>query len=331
MKKIIFFSINSYEKKYFLKINKKYNFKIKFTEKPLNKKNVKLAKNFNHICIFVNDNAYDKNIIKHLNKYNIKTIALRCAGFNNVNLKLAKKNNIKVIHVKKYSPQSIAEFTIGMILNLTRKIHHAYQFTKNKNFSLKHLVGFDLYNKTIGIIGTGEIGQRVIKILKGFNTNIIAYDIFESNEIKNMGVKYVSLNEIFIKSDIISVHCFYNKKNHHMINKEKLNLCKKKIILINTSRGKLLNTSDIIEAIKSKKIKALGLDVYEKEKNIFFKDKFNNIINDDKLNILLSYNNVLITSHQAFLTKEALLNISKITLSNIKKISLNKKCIDCIT
>ncbi len=330
MEKILFFSSRKYDKFYFNKINKKYKFKIHFVIEKLNKKNVFLAKNYNHICIFVNDNAYDPYIIKLLKKFNIKTIALRCTGINNVNIKLAKKYNIKVINVKAYSPESIAEYTIGLILNLSRKIHHAFQYTRNKNFILDDFIGFNINKKTIGIIGTGQIGKLVIKILKGFNVNIIAFDIIKSKEIENIGVKYTSLKTLYENSDIISLHCPYTKKNHHMINKNIIKLFKKNIMLINTSRGELLNSIDVINGIKEKKIGYLGLDVYENEKEFFFKNNFNKIIKDDNLNILLSYNNVLITSHQAFLTKEALLNIAKITLKNIKKISINKECKDLI-
>ncbi len=328
MKNIIFFSSNNYDKKYFNKANKKFNFKLKFEKKQLNLKTVNLAKNYNHICIFVNDNANDPKIIKSLKNLNIKTIALRCTGFNNVDLNLTKKNNIKVINVKKYSPQSIAEFTVGLILNLNRKIHLSYQYTKNKNFSLENLIGNNIYNKTIGIIGTGQIGYKVIKILKGFDANIIAYDLIESEKIKNLGIKYYNLEEIYKKSDIISLHCPYNKDTHNMINKKSLKLFKKNSMLINTSRGELINTNDIIEAIKNENIGSLGIDVYENEKEFFFKNKFNNIIKDDNLNLLLSYNNVIITGHQAFLTKESLIKISNITLNNISKIILNKKCLD---
>ncbi len=330
MEKIIFFSSAKYERKYFLKTNKKYNFSLKFTTKQLNKKNMKLAKGFNHICIFVNDNAYDKKIIQYLKKINIKSINLRCTGFNNVNLTLTNKHNIKITHVKSYSPQSIAEFTIGLILNLTRKIHHAYQHTISKNFTLDYLVGTNINKKTIGIIGTGTIGKRVIKILKGFEAKIIAFDIIKSPEVEKIGVKYVSLKTIYKKSNIISLHCPYNKENYHMINKKTLKLCKKNLILINTSRGELIDTKAVIKYIKNKKIQSLGLDVYEYEKKVFFQNKFNKIIQDDNLNLLLSFNNVLLTSHQAFLTKESLINISKITLNNIYKISSNKKCLNII-
>ncbi len=330
MKKIILFSCNKYDIKYFNKINKKYNFDITYTKKTLNKKNINLAKGYNHISIFVNDNVYDEEIILKLKELNIKTIALRCAGFNNVNLILTKKYNIKVINVKSYSPESIAEYTLGLILNLNRKIHHAYQYTRNKNFSLKNLIGNNLHGKTIGIIGTGKIGLSLIKILYGFKVNILAYDIIKSKEAEKLGTKYFDFKYVLKKSDIISLHCPYNKNNHHMINDKTIKYLKKNVILINTSRGELIKTSSIIKAIKNKKIKSLAIDVYENEKKYFFKDNYKKIIKDDNLNILLSYNNVIITSHQAYFTKESLLNITKTTLKNINKISLNKKCNDCI-
>ncbi len=330
MKKIIFFSSQKYEIKYFNKINKKYNFQITYTKKKLNKHTVNKAKGFTYICIFVNDDAKNEKVIYKLKKFNIKVIALRCAGYNNVNLQLAKKNNIKIINVKSYSPESIAEYTLGLILNLSRKIHISYQNTKNKNFLLNNLVGFNLKNKTVGIIGTGAIGKIVIKLLKNFDTKILAFDIVKSDEILKFGAKYTSINNIYKYSDIISLHCPYNEENHHMINKKTIQKMKKKVMLINTSRGELINTKDVINAIKRKKIGYLGIDVYDKEKKYFFKNNFNNIINDDNLNLLLSYPNVLITGHQAFLTKEALINISKTTLNNIYKISHNLKCDDYI-
>ncbi len=330
MNKIIFYSSQKYEIKYFNKINKKYNFKITYTKKPFNKHTINKAKGFNYICIFVNDNIKTEKIINKLKKFNIKVIALRCTGYNNVNLQLAKKNNIKVINVKSYSPESIAEYTLGLILTLNRKIHISYQNTKNKNFSLNNLIGFNLKNKTIGIIGTGKIGKIIIKLLKNFDTKILAFDIIKSKEIYNFGAKYTSIENIYKYSDIISLHCPYNKESHHMINKNSIKKMKKNVMLINTSRGELLKTKDIIKAIKNKKIGSLGIDVYDNEKKYFFQNKSNKIIKDDNLNLLLSYPNVLITGHQAFLTKEALINIAKITLNNIYKISLNMKCNDCI-
>ncbi len=330
MEKIIFFSSQKYEIKYFNKINKKYKFQITYTKKKLNKYTVNKTKGFKYICIFVNDNVKNIEIIKKLKKFKIKLIALRCTGFNNVNLKLLKKNKIKVINVKSYSPESIAEYTLGLILNLSRKIYLSYQNTKNKNFKLNNLVGFNLKNKTIGIIGTGKIGKIVIKLLKNFHVKILAFDIIKTNEILKYGAKYTSIQNIYKYSDIISLHCPYNKENHNMINKKVIKKMKKKVIIINTSRGELINTKDIINAIKEKKIGSLGIDVYDKEEKYFFKNYSNKIIKDKNLNLLLTYKNVLITAHQAFLTKEALINISKITLKNIYKISQNLKCDDYI-
>ncbi len=330
MNKILFFSSQKYEIKYFNKINKRFNFKITYTKKQLNKYTINKVKGFKYICIFVNDNIKKKKIIKELKKFGVKLIALRCTGHNNINLQLLKKNNIKVINVKSYSPESIAEYTLGLILSLSRKIYLSYQNTKNKNFILNDLVGFNLKNKTIGIIGTGKIGKIVIKLLKNFDTKILAFDIVKSDEISKLGAKYTSLEKIYQKSDIISLHCPYNKENHYMINKKNIQKMKKNIMLINTSRGELINTKHIIDAIKKKKIGSLAIDVYENEKKYFFKNKSNKIIKDDNLNLLLSYKNVLITGHQAFLTKEALINIAKITLNNIYKILNNIKCNDFI-
>ncbi len=330
MKKILFYSAQKYEIKIFNKINKKYKFNIKYTKKQLNENTIKKCKNYNHICIFVNDNINNEKIVKKLHIYKITTIALRCSGFNNVNLQLTKKYNIKVINVKYYSPRSIAEYTLSLILNLNRKIYLSYQNTKNRNFKLNNLIGFNMSNKTIGIIGTGQIGMELIKILQGFNMNILAFDIIKSSKINKYNAKYTSLNYLYKNSDIITLHCPYTKDNYHMINKKSINKMKKNVIIINTSRGELIDSKEIIKSIKNKKIGSIAMDVYEYEKNIFFYDKSNKIIKDDILNILLSYNNILITPHQAFLTKESLINICNQTLNNIYNIINNKPCINTI-
>ncbi len=318
MEKIIFYSSQEYEIKYFIQANKKYNFSLTFIKEQLSFKTVKLCKNYHHVCIFVNDNAINENIINILNIYKIKTILLRCTGYNNVNILLAKKYNIRIMNVPCYSPESIAEYTISMILNLSRKIHIAYQYTKNKNFLVDDLIGFNIYNKTIGIIGTGRIGTKVIKILQGFHTKIIAYDIIHSNYIKQLGIKYVTLNELYQQSNIISLHCPYNyKSNYHMINNKSLKKFQKNTMLINTSRGELIDTKAIINALDNGIISHLGLDVYEFERQHFFNNKVNILLKDKYLQLLLSYNNVLLTSHQAFLTEEALTIIANITLNNV--------------
>ncbi len=318
MEKIIFYSAQKYEIKYFIKANKKYNFYLTFIKKQLNEKTVKLCKDYHHVCIFVNDNAINENIINTFKEYNIKTILLRCTGHNNVNILLAKKYNINIMNVPYYSPESIAEYTISMILNLSRKIHIAYQYTKNKNFLVDDLVGFNISNKTIGIIGTGRIGTKVIQILQGFHTKIIAYDIIHSNYIKTLGIKYVTLTELYQKSNIISLHCPYNyKSNYHMINNKSLKKFQKNTMLINTSRGELIDTKAIINALDNGIISYLGLDVYEFERQHFFNNKVNILLKDKYLQLLLSYNNVLLTSHQAFLTKEALTIIANTTLNNV--------------
>ncbi len=326
MNKIFFFSAKKYEIKYFNLINKKYFFKIKYIKESINIDNIYKVKNYNHICVFVNDDLKSSEIIYKLKEFNIKTIALRCAGYDNVNLELAKKLNIKIVNVKSYSPESIAEYTLGLMLNLTRKIYKSYQYTKNQNFELNNLIGYNLKNKTIGIIGTGKIGINVIKLLKNFNTNILAFDIIKNKKIYKYNAKYTSLDNIYKKSDIISLHCPYNNSTHYIINKNSIKKMKKGVIIINTSRGELLNTKEIIKYIIKKKIGALGIDVYENEKKYFFKNKSNKIIKDNNLNLLLSYHNVLLTGHQAFLTHESLKNIAKITLKNIKKILSNEKC-----
>ncbi len=331
--KIIVFDSKKYDIEYFDKINEKYNYSIKYCSFHLSDDTVKLAENYDVVCAFVNDKI-TKNIIDKLYEYKVKLIALRCAGYNNVDFKAAY-NKIHIVRVPAYSPYSVAEHTISLITALNRKIHKAYLRTKDANFSLNGLMGFDLFNKTAGVIGTGKIGQIVIKILKGFGMNILAYDKFPNNKIaEELGFSYVDLNDIYKKSDIITLHCPLNKETEYLINVETISLMKPGVMIINTGRGKLINTKDLIDGLKSGKIGYAGLDVYEEESEYFFEDYSNEIISDDTLARLLTFNNVLITSHQGFFTKEALTNIASTTFENIdnffaKNITPNEVCYNC--
>ena len=314
------FDIDSFEK---YKGNNEY----KFYDTRLTKDTVYLASSYEGICIFVND-IVDKDVIDKLVEYGIKIILLRCAGYNNIDLEYCYKK-IHVFRVPAYSPYAVAEHTMAMLLSLNRKIHKAYIRTRNFNFDIQGLVGFDLKDKTIGVIGTGKIGKTFIDICKGFKMNIIAYDAYKSD-----GINYVSLDYLLANSDIISLHCPLTSKTYHMINSKSISLMNKKPIIINTSRGGLINTKDLISAIKTKQISGACLDVYEEESNVFFKDYSSEIIEDDTLLELISLPNVIVTSHQAYLTKEALENIASTTLDNInnyisKGYSENELCYGC--
>jgi D-lactate dehydrogenase len=258
--------------------------------------------------------------LKQLAEKGVKIIALRCAGFNNVDLNAAKKYNLKVCRVPAYSPQAVAEHAMAMILTLNRKTHKAYNRVREQNFSLNGLLGFDLFGKTVGIIGTGNIGKAFAKIAIGFGCKVLAYDIVTSAEMEKDGVRFVSLDEIFKSSDIISLHCPLNDQTKHIVNKESIVLMKDSVMIINTSRGALIETAAVIEGLKEGKIGYLGIDVYEQEEKLFFRDLSADIIQDDAIQRLMSFPNVLVTAHQAFFTNEALSQIALVTFNNIKSL-----------
>lgn len=312
MIKLAFFDAKPYDKMGFDLYASQNNIKIKYFEARLTSDTVGLAQGYDAVCIFVNDEV-DEYVISKLYDFNVKAILLRCAGFNNVDTK-ASFGKIHIYRVPAYSPYSVAEHTMALLLTSIRRIHKAYNRTRDFNFSLSELTGFDLFGKTIGIIGTGKIGKIFANICQGFGMNIICYDKFPD---QNSGLKYVSVDELFEKSDIISLHCPLTDETNHLINQNSIGKMKKGVVIINTSRGGLINTEDLIEAIKDKKVGAACLDVYEEENDIFFRDFSNHIVQDDQLARLISLPNVIVTSHQAFLTKEALDNIAQTTISNL--------------
>ena len=315
--KIIFFDIKDYDKEFFKKYEKNYNFEMTFLKVRLTEETANLTKGYDVVCGFANDNI-NKETIDIMVENGIKLLAMRCAGFNNVSLKDIH-NRFKVVRVPAYSPHAIAEYTVGLILAVNRKIHKAYVRTREGNFSINGLMGFDLDGKTAGIIGTGKIGQILIKILKGFEMKVIAYDLYPNQKAADeLGFEYVSLDELYAKSDIISLNCPLTKDTQYMINRRSMLKMKDGVILVNTGRGQLIDSADLVEALKDKKIGAVALDVYEEEENYFFEDKSNQVIEDDILGRLLSFYNVLITSHQAYFTKEAVEAITVTTLNNIK-------------
>jgi D-lactate dehydrogenase len=266
----------------------------------------------------------DKNTIEVLANNGIRLIAMRCAGFNNVDIQSAKKHQIKVVRVPAYSPEAVAEHSVALIMTLNRKTHKAYNRVREGNFSLKNLIGFNLHGKVVGVIGTGQIGIAFCKIMKGFGCRLLAYDIAESQALLDMGVEYLPMEEVFQQADIISLHCPLNQSTKHMVNKGSLEQMKDGVMIINTSRGALINTADAIEGLTKKKIGYLGIDVYEQEENLFFEDLSESIIQDDDILRLNSFPNVLITSHQAYFTKEAMDQITVITLDNIRAFENNE-------
>ncbi|KOQ96851.1 lactate dehydrogenase [Haemophilus sp. C1] len=323
--KIAIYSTKSYDRKYIELINSKYNFDLEFFDFMLNESTARLAEHCEVVCIFVNDNG-SRKVLEKLAALGVKIVALRCAGFNNVDLKAAQELGIQVVRVPAYSPEAVAEHTIGLMMTLNRRIHRAYQRTREANFSLEGLIGFNMHGRTVGVIGTGKIGIAVMHILKGFGMNILAYDPFKNPLVEELGGQYVELDELYAKSHVITLHCPATPENYHLLNREAFAKMKDGVMIVNTSRGSLIDTQAAIDALKQRKIGALGMDVYENERDLFFEDKSNEVIQDDIFRRLSSCHNVLLTGHQAFLTEEALTNIADVTLSNVYKLKSGKVC-----
>ncbi|GAA4280454.1 2-hydroxyacid dehydrogenase [Gaetbulibacter aestuarii] len=315
--KIAVFNTKSYDQDYFENYNKNYHFDFTFLESALNEKTAQITSGFDAVCVFVND-VVNKETIKILAENGIRLIALRCAGYNNVDLEAAREAHIKVVRVPAYSPEAVAEHAMALILTLNRKTHKAYNRVREGNFSLKNLIGFNIHGKTLGVIGTGQIGAAFCHVAQGFGVQILAFDINENQALKDLGVTFVSLKELFKKSDIISLHCPLNVHTKHIINKSSIAEMKEGVMIINTSRGALIDTNDVIDGLINNKIGYLGIDVYEQEENLFFEDHSEHIIKDETILRLMSFPNVLITSHQAFFTQEAMDKITTTTLDNIK-------------
>lgn len=312
MYRVSFYNAKSYDKNSFDKWKDYYQIDIEYHKYKLNEKTVKLAEGSDAVVAFVNDTINQK-VIDKLCEYGIGVIAMRCAGFNNVDLEYAK-DRVKILRVPAYSPYSVAEHTMGLLLSLNRKLYRAYNRTREFNFSLNGLMGFDLHGKTIGVVGTGKIGKTFIQICKGFQMEILAYDPYPA---KDLDIHYVAFEEICRKSDIISLHCPLVKDNYHLINETSIKKMKKGVFILNTSRGGLIDSEALLKGLISQKIGAAGLDVYEDETDIFYEDFSDKIVEDDVLARLISMPNVLVTSHQAFLTNEALTNIAEATLENL--------------
>ncbi len=322
--KIAFFDAKPYDIEVFNELNKRYGFDIRYFKFHLTSDNVVLTNGYDVVVLFVNDTV-DNQMITKLSKYGVKLIALRSAGFNNIDLKAAQ-DKIRVVRVPEYSPYSIAEHTVALMLTLNRKIHRAYFRTRDSNFSLNGLLGFDMHGKTAGIIGTGRIGKALVRILTGFGVKILVYDKFPDNDFAaETGCDYVEIDDLYRRSDIISLNCPLTKETEYMINADSISKMKPGVMLINTGRGKLIKTSDLIDGLKGGIIGSAGLDVYEEESRFFFEDLSDRVLRDDVLARLLTFNNVIITSHQCFFTREALHNIAKTTLENIDNFFTGKK------
>ena len=312
--KLAFFDTKSYDIPGFDRYGIPAGIEIKYFEPNLNEDTVSLAAGFDAVCVFVNDTVNAK-VVDQLYQLGVKAIVLRCAGFNNVDIK-ACQGKLRVFRVPAYSPHAVAEHAMALLLTINRRTHKAYIRTRDFNFSLQGLAGFDLYGKTVGIVGTGKIGRVFADICKGFGMNILAYDKFPA---KDSGLHYVKLQELFEKSDIISLHCPLTEETKHLINADSIAMMKKGVTILNTSRGGLINTEDLINGIKEKKVGAACLDVYEEEGDFFYEDFSGHIVQDDKLVRLIAMPNVIVTSHQAFLTNEALDNIAMTTVNNLVK------------
>ena len=312
MIKVAFFDAKAYDKPSFELYGGEHGIRFKYLEAKLNEDTVDFAKGCEAVCVFVNDTV-NAAVIEKLYEYGVRLIALRSAGYNNVDLQAAF-GKIHVVHVPAYSPYAVAEHAIALLLTSVRRIHKAYNRTREFNFSLNGLTSFDFHGKTVGVFGTGKIGRIFIDICRGFGMNVIAYDLFPA---KDSGIEYVSLDELLERSDIISLHCPLTDETRHMINADAIGKMKKGVVIVNTSRGGLIDAEALLEGIKARKIGAACLDVYEEEADVFFEDRSGHILNDDLLSRLISMPNVIVTSHQAFLTEEALNNIAETTVNNI--------------
>lgn len=315
--RIAVFDAKPYDETMFTKVNEKYGFELTFYKEHLDRHNVILATDADAVCIFVNA-VVDAKVIDKLCSLGVKLIALRCAGFNNVDI-AAAAGRIKVIRVPDYSPHAIAEHTLALMLCLNRKIHRAFLRTRDGNFSLNGFQGFDMCGKTAGVIGTGKIGKTVIGVLKGLGMKILAYDLYPDTAFaERENIKYASLDDLYANSDIITLHCPLTKETEYLICADSINKMKDGVMIINTGRGKLIHTKHLIDGLVSRKVGYAGLDVYEEEGKYFYEDCSDEVMTDDVLARLLSFNNVIVTSHQAFFTEEAMSNIVHTTMDGIK-------------
>jgi D-lactate dehydrogenase len=328
MERIVFFGAKSYDRESFDKVNEKFGFELKYFKAHPTLDNVSLTQGATAVCVFVND-PVNADIVRAMADHGVKLIALRCAGYNNVDLQAAAEVGIRVVRVPAYSPHAIAEYALALMLAADRHIPRAVTRTRDGNFSLQGLLGFDLYGKTLGVIGTGKIAKVLVRMLSGFGMTILGYDPYPDEEFALVNaMQYVTLDELFQRSDIITLHCPLTPETRYVINAESIAKMKDGVMIINTGRGQLIDTNALIEGLKSRKIGSAALDVYEEEGNYFYEDTSDAVIVDDTLARLLSFNNVYVTSHQAFFTREALHNIANTTLRNVKDFVEGKSLIN---
>ncbi len=323
--KIAVFDAKPYDRVTFDRVNEKYGFELTYHKEHLDINNVVLANGADAVCIFVNA-VVDSDVVAKLKSYGINLIALRCAGFNNVDILAAEKHGVNVVRVPDYSPHAIAEHTLALMLCLNRKVHRAFLRTRDGNFSLVGFEGFDMYGKTVGVIGTGKIGKVAIGLFKGLGMNVLAYDLYPDNAFAEAeGIKYVTLDELYANSNIITLHCPLTKETEYLICDESIKKMKDGVMIVNTGRGKLIHTRHLIDGLLSRKIGYAGLDVYEEEGAYFYEDHSDAVMTDDVLARLLSFNNVIVTSHQAFFTQEAMENIANTTMNSISDFFAGKE------
>lgn len=323
--KIALFSTKSYDRTFFDSANERFNHSITYYEPRLNAQTVSLVDDADAVCVFVNDRV-DRPVLEQLAEQNVRTVALRCAGYNNVDVQAANELGVRLVRVPEYSPHAVAEHSIGLMLALNRRFHRAYNRVRDGDFRLTGLLGFDLYGKTVGVVGTGRIGVQVCRILLGFGCKVLAADPYENDDCIRWGVQYVSRDELFQKSSIIFLQCPLVEETHHLINADSIASMPDGVMLINTSRGAVIDTRAVIDGLKSHKIGALGIDVYEEEDKLFFEDLSQTVIDDDVFARLLTFPNVLITGHQGFFTREALENIASVTLQNLTQVQSGDSC-----
>ena len=314
--KIAIFSARHYDREFLNASNATAGHQLHFFEAPLELETVALAAGNEAVCIFVNDKA-DAGVLKALFSGGTRLVALRCTGFNNVDLKAAARLGLKVVRVVSYSPYSVAEHAVALLQAINRKIHRAYNRTRDSNFALDGLMGFDLHGKTVAVIGAGQIGRVFAGIMRGFGCNVLGYDKYHSAEFEALGARYAELSEICATADIISMHCPLTPETHHIVNADLLSSLKRGTLLINTSRGGLVNTEAVIEALKSGQLGGLALDVYEQEADLFYRDLSSTVVSDDVFERLLSFPNVIVTGHQAFFTRESITTISETTIKSV--------------
>ncbi|WP_428946192.1 2-hydroxyacid dehydrogenase [Pantoea sp. FN060301] len=323
--KLAVYSTKHYDRTYLEQVNESYGFELEFFDFLLTDRTAKNAVGCDGVCLFVNDDG-GRVVLEELAELGVKFIALRCAGFNNVDLDAAKELGLHVVRVPAYSPEAVAEHTVGMMMTLNRRIHRAWQRTREANFSLDGLIGFNMHGRTAGVIGTGKIGLATLRILKGFGMRLLACDPYPNPQALEIGVEYVDINTLFRKADVISLHCPMTPENYHLLNMAAFQQMKDGVMIINTSRGGLIDSQAAIDALKMQKIGSLGMDVYENERDLFFEDKSNDVIQDDVFRRLSACHNVLFTGHQAFLTAEALTSIAETTLENLKQLDRGEPC-----